>query len=307
MVVSDDGWVVLRTHGFHPEVIAVGVDGRDAVRVRVESETIDPPADPRPGPVWKLTHLVDSTAGRYWSPHSWRGFFRHQGRSVFAWPTSWGQRLILDLARSVAHTGEEPIPAGLEAAVVAAEQAGVRAFLARLSGQKEAVWGRLDLPWEEQRGMRDEIQDLMDRAPSALHLVGVHRMRDCIPALREWEFPDHPAGRTGTSAMPGDWWLEEQVFRPVVHHALKHLGEEPAGYPTYGFVRGYHPNLERCPTPSPIPDRLERAGGSVPEMSAADILGRIGSPEFVRRSSRKEDRVVVCSEDWEYDFRHGDG
>lgn len=35
VVVSDDGWGILRTHGFCPDVIAVSPDGREVVRARI--------------------------------------------------------------------------------------------------------------------------------------------------------------------------------------------------------------------------------------------------------------------------------
>ena len=38
LVVSDDGWTIIRTHGFKPELIAVGLNGRDVLRVGLESE-----------------------------------------------------------------------------------------------------------------------------------------------------------------------------------------------------------------------------------------------------------------------------
>ncbi|HYT89620.1 MAG TPA: hypothetical protein VEL76_13015, partial [Gemmataceae bacterium] len=38
LVVSDDGWSVIRTHGFRPEVIAVAPTGVDVVRVRISGD-----------------------------------------------------------------------------------------------------------------------------------------------------------------------------------------------------------------------------------------------------------------------------
>ena len=35
LVISDDGWSILRTHGFRPEVIAVDPSGKDTLRVRI--------------------------------------------------------------------------------------------------------------------------------------------------------------------------------------------------------------------------------------------------------------------------------
>ena len=38
-------------------------------------------------------------------------------------------------------------------------------------------------------------------------------------------------------------------------------------------------------------------------MSAAKVLGFIGSPDFVQKQSRKEGWLYVWTEVWEYDFR----
>src|SRR4051794_3919560 len=46
LIVSDEGWSILRTHGFNPELIAVSPEGRDVVRVRIRGpKTEDAPEE----------------------------------------------------------------------------------------------------------------------------------------------------------------------------------------------------------------------------------------------------------------------
>jgi hypothetical protein len=309
LVVSDDGWAVIRTHGFSPDVIAVGPDGKDAVRVRISGAEEEPPAPVPDGraPVyyWPLEQVGFSTAGHYWSGHSWRSFFEYAGEPHFLWRTSWGQRLVLDLGRGVAFTDAQSLPAELAVTVVAAEQSGVTELLAALSGRMAEVRTLLSRRREDEACDRDPLLDRVRQVTAALHLVGVHRLRECVPLLRDWEALDCPSSSLGSTAMPGRWWMQNQLFRPVAHHALKVLGEEPRGYATYGFIAGEFDAPERFPIPECIPDRAGRVGLLRPEMPAETVLEYVGSPDFVRRSSRPEGRRYRWSEDWEYDLHDG--
>jgi hypothetical protein len=309
LVVADDGWAVIRTHGFAPEVIAVCPDGRDAVRVLITGPGSEhgEPDPPRAPPVfhWAPDHLSFSTAGLYWSAHSWRCFFHHSNEPYFAWRASWGQRLVLDLGRALAFTGEEHLPIGLGAAVIEAERRGVRTLLEGLSRQLDEVRAILSRQTGGEEDDRDPLWDPVRRASAALHLVGVHRLTVCVPFLREWEGFDVPSTAMGSSAMPGRWWLQTQHFRPIVHHALKVLGEEPQGFPTYRFITGEFASPERFPMPERLPDRRGRAARLNREMSAEEVLQLLGSPDHIRRRSRQVGQFYRWSEDWEYDFRDG--
>jgi hypothetical protein len=214
---------------------------------------------------------------------------------------------VLDLERQIAFTGDGPLSNGLSAAVIDAEQAGVRSLLSRLSGRINVVRGLLARTPDAEIDDRGELLQTVLQARAALHLVGVHRMRDCVPFLREWEVLDVPGGSTGTTAIPRGWWLRTQRLRPIVHNSLKLLGEEPAGFPAYSFVRGDPSKGELFPIPTHVPDRAVRAQGVNQKMSAWEELQLVGSPDFLRRQSRKEGQFYVWSEDWEYDFRLDSG
>jgi hypothetical protein len=309
LVVSEDGWSVIRTHGFHPEVIAVAPDGHDVVRVRVvwaDGEQHEPAPDSHP-PLffWPLDNLVCSTAGHYWAEHSWRQFFHWCGEPFFAWRTSRGQRLVIDLDRAAAYTDRQMLPEGLAGAVENAERESVAALLGVLSRRMDEVRALFSRKAEGEGDESDQLVPWVRQASAALHLVGVHRMFECIPYLREWEPIHWPSLSMGSSAMTGSWWLQTQHVRPVVHHALKLLGEEPQGFPTYGFTRGEFASPERFPMPERLADRRGRVALLRREMPADEVLHLLGSPDFIRRRSRQVGSLYRWSEDWEYDFRDG--
>lgn len=67
LVVSDEGWSILRTHGFHPEVIVVSPEGADVLRVYISgpeesSDETEEEAAPsifenRPSLIWHADHF----------------------------------------------------------------------------------------------------------------------------------------------------------------------------------------------------------------------------------------------------------
>jgi hypothetical protein len=215
---------------------------------------------------------------------------------------------VLDLGHGIAYPDERQLSDGLAAAAADAEQQGVEALLDGLSHRMDEV--RI-LFCRSSEGDRHEPGPLLDRvrqASAALHLVGVHRLRECVPYLREWEAIDSPSVSGGSHSLSGGWWLETQYFRPIVHHALKLLGEEPRGFPTYHFTNFGDNTGRRFPMAERLSDRRERARRITEEMTAEDVLQLLGAPDFVRQ------RVLDLGtpewrsqEDWEYDFRAASG
>lgn len=311
--VSDDGWSILRTHGFNPEVIAVSPSGHDAIRVRVVGEH-GAPGSPKDGSArkheqearyeWRAQRLGLSTAGAFWADNSWPYFFRGDDTACFAWRTYWGQRLVLDLTHATLVPEDSPERASLTQAMDDEEKRGVHALLLELSEQRDEV-----LKFLAQRNSEEvtpqPLLDKLKRAVAAFHLAGVHRLRECIPFLRRWEAIDYPRYRRGSTAfgMGSPWWLEAQAFRPILHHALRLLGEEPQGYAAYHFRR----DTERLPIPERLTDRRQRAADLNPSMSAEQVLQCVGSPDHVRQRAHPTGKGLYRStEEWEYDFRAAD-
>jgi hypothetical protein len=312
LLVSDDGWSVIRTHGFAPEVIAVAPDGRDGVRVRVAGwspcradETI---ALGTQQVEWCVAKLISTTAGDFWANNSWRYFFDHNDEPYLVWRPWWGQRLVLDLGRGVAFTDESQVPPELAAAVVTAERRSVQAFLQSLSPRMAEIHAALARPRRRpgENAVPDPLMDRVAHVTAALNLVGVHRLQGCVPHLREWE-EVNSSRWSGDSSALFDIWCYSQRFRPIAHHALKLCGDEPKGYSTYCFARSYRAFLTRkrrsyvLPMAERLPDRGRRAAELDRDMSAEEVLRLIGSPDHIRQRSRKIGPFYKWSEEWEYD------
>ena len=302
LLVSDQGWSILRTHGFRPEVIAVSPDGKDSIRVRisVDGAEHDRAADAKPGYSWRPRDLAFTTAGLYWTGDSWPYFLDHQGNPLFCWRTSGGKRLLLDLGGSRVLTDAERLDADLLRALVESERGGARALLASIAPSMDAARKLLK---KRSDAEGNPLMSKLGMIRPAIHLVGVHRIEDCLPQLRAWEEIDYPEYSTGSTAMR-DGWMEAQYFRPILHHSLRLLAEEPTGLPTYHFLNA---KRHRIPMPWRIPDRRSRSLQLDREMSARQVLERVGSPDHIEREAHQIGKSCRWTEQWEYDFLLANG
>ncbi len=299
LLVSDAGWSIVRTHGFEPEVIAFEPGGAESIRVKIMDADAD---DPRPGVPWHPDTLRSTTAGNFWTGDSWPYFFEYQSHPWFGWRTAWGQRLVLDLSRSrVVTTAEQCAESNLAAALDAAEQIGARNLLAALAPVMDEV--RALLHEDADRNTNSPLLAQIRRVHPAIQLVGVHHLRDCLAWLREWEAIDHGSSETGSHALwRGD--VVTQYFRPIVHHALRLLDEEPVGYPTYHFIDRHR---NRLPSAEQLENRHARLAQLDPGLAAPDVLQLLGAPDFVQQQSHPVGKMYRWTERWDYDFRLASG
>lgn len=314
LVVADDGWSAIRTHGFRPEVIVVSPTGHDTVRVRIADATDDEdaevdPSDTRPasGTVpnlsWPAKHLSHSTAGSYWAGHSWPYFLRWAGNPYFVWRTYWGDRLVIDLAHAaIASLAGDPTAAFREA-MDEEEKQGVLALLTDLSGHLPEVEGlvaRRRSGEDDEEGELEPWREKLRRVTSALHLAGIHRVRDAIPHLRGWEPVDCPSYSTGTTAFGRGWWVQVQHFRPILRQSLRLLGEQPRGFPAYYFQQT--PDKVRLAVAERPGVAHEQAAGLRDTLSTHEVLDLLGTPDHILRRSHPVGRgLYKWTEEWEYD------
>jgi hypothetical protein len=301
LLVSNDGWSIIRTHGFRPEIIAVAPSGKDCVHVRLTARNNREADNDSAEFCWLPRYIVDSTAGLFWSSFSWPYFFRIDDRKYFAWRASWGQRLVIDLEHARLLSDEDQASSPLSEQLIDVEKRSVHKLLSTLSEQWVAVRRRLNLRRSDNPD-RHPLDEQIRYAGAALHLTGLHKMKGCISFLREWEVPDVPSLSTGTVTIPNGW-LEVQYYRPIVHHSLRLLDHEPKGFAPFNF----RVSDTRLPIPEQILDRQSRKGKLDRSMFARDVLGIFGSPDHVRRRSRKEGKFYKWYEGWDYDFRHPTG
>ena len=328
LLVSDEGWSILRLHGFRPEVVVVSPTGRAVLRVRIEfsPSKSEAAAEPEPsdndddddldddGPPhrqrvsWVATGMHWTTGGAYWSINSWPSFFHHGGASFFAWRTSWGDRLIVDLdAAALVNDVSKGSP--LFHAADEAEQRGACTLLERLTPRLDEIQQLLtaaanagddddedDDAEDAQRQLF--IAELRD-ATSAIHLIGVHGLRERVPLLRAWEPLGSEGSLSSTFALGSGWWLRRESFRPIVQHALRVLGAVPQPYPAFGFKYMDEPSMD---LPASGPDRTLDSGSLGIGMPALEVLRALGAPDFVSNESHQHGDVYHWTEHWEYDF-----
>lgn len=304
LVVSDGAWSILRTHGFRPELIAVSPEGRDMARVRIVGTSVNlEDADIAEGQlVWVTRRLAHSTAGHYWTGNSWRYFLAHEGRPIFVWRTWSGERLVIDLERGALVAPDQ----ALEQALIEQEKRGAYGLLSALSTRMTEVRAIVERGRSGETGNEDDpeqqrLEEQVKLAKSAIHLAGVHRVTSSVPLLRLWEDLDCLGYSTGTTAFPSHW-VQVEHFRPIVHHSLRLLGQEPLGFPAFHFGDMHG---KRLPMPERVPDRRERVRQLRPDMSADAVLELLGGPDHVRRRSYKDGRIYRWPEDWDYDFTDG--
>ena len=212
VLVSEGIWSIIRTHGFRPEVIAVDPIGRDVMRIRVRGDAAEH-NDEATTPTfdWSTSSMSFTTAGLYWISHSWRYFFEYEGRPYFAWRASAGERLVLDFAGGRLVPEREQERTLLGRALVAEETRGVTELLVGLSPVMAEVRAVLTIPRrkdEDEEVKPHPLAEKVRHVTAAFHLVGVHRIADCIPHLREWESIDCPSYSMSSIAMGRDWWVQ---------------------------------------------------------------------------------------------------
>lgn len=307
LVVSDEGWSIIRTHGFRPEVIAVSPSGRDVVRVRVlDASGKLPPgwgrdetrADDVPTHQWSARHLSSTSAGMYWTGSSWAYFLDWHDNAYFVWRTYWGDRLVIDLRNSLLLEDCTQLPA-LRQAMDEEERRGVLHLLADLSPHMSQIEDLIARGFQEDGDEKAHLWEQLASLTAALHLAGVHRIAATIPHLRRWEPIDCRSYTTSSTALGRGWSLEVQRFRPILRHSLRLLGEEPRPFPAYGFVRGDGARLaipERVGPPHKLAAEIKH------DMPARQVLELLGAPDHIRqRSHPAGQRLFYWTEEWEYD------
>lgn len=320
VVVSDEGWSILRTHGFSPELIAVSPEGKDVIRVKIggpedveEEEEGEEATDRKPHHgnthLWRAAHLQFTTAGYDWTEHSWRYFFSVNRVNYFAWRPSWGHRLVIDLTNAALLGEEEQRVAALSLAMREAETLAACTLLSDLAVQATEIQ-RLLARCREDSDAETQNPSLegLRHATAAIHLAGVHRVARSVPLLRRLEEIDCASYSTSSIGMGFGWSVEAQHFRPILHHTLRLLGEEPQGYAAYHFIKvserfPFTKEGERFPLPEHVPGRRERAATLNLRMDAEQVLRLLGSPDHVRKESHKAEKIYRWTEDWDYDFR----
>ena len=321
LLVSDDGWSILRLHGFRPELVVVTPAGHRLLRVCIQfppdeiaadTEDVVPDKPRRHRATWQARGMRHTTAGYFWSLNGWPYFFHHGGQRFFAWRASWGARLLINLDTAALVT-DDAVAAGspLALAMDETERRGVTALLARLTPRLNEIQSILAADDDDDRDDDDDetttdddaerrtLRGELGGAIAAIHLVGVHGLRDQVPILRAWEPLASRGCLCSVFAFGSGWWLKKEYFRPIVQHTLRMLGEVPRPYPAFGFQFNDEPPMD---VPASGPDRSLHPRSLSIGAAAGAVLRALGAPDFVHNESHLRGDVYHWLERWDYDF-----
>jgi hypothetical protein len=317
LVVADDGWSAIRTHGFDPAVILLRPDGSALLRVRVTAAgDAEGPDDKGTSPrnadrlegerevAWQATNLSMTTAGAFWAGNSWPYFCECELGHYFVWRTFWGDRLIVDLDLAKLVTDDE-ITQRLSDAFDCVERNNVNIMFDDLMRHFEAAQSYLTRRHDDSERQWPSSRHPVRRLLQAFHLISVHQMREYLPLLRSWEVIDCPSSSTGCVALRDHWWVESQFLRAVICQSTRSLGVEPRGYPSFNFRRSID-EPSRFALPECLSDRRDRLQKLGEAPKAADVLSVVGAPDHIRKRSHPVERGFYgWTEEWEYDVLVG--
>lgn len=320
LIVSDDGWSIIRTHGFSPEILVVTPRGEVNLRIVVSGEdsehsTSGTQSLPRNHFAWNLKHLHFTTAGHYWSAHSHRYFMSHNGISYFIVRPWWGDSLVIDLENAIVIGESEQQSLGLSVVMQDTEGHWALCHLQELRNRHAEIEAYL-VTRDTNDIQNGILSRLLSQTVSAIHLVGVHCVQESVSLLRWIGELDYPSYYTGSTAMEDDWYLEAQTFRPIVHHTLRMLGEVPDGYPAFNFFKydGEDDDDEiwteeeedekklYYPLPTDLRYRREQIDLITKACRPTDVLSLVGAPDHVHRKYRPYGGAERWVETWDYDF-----
>lgn len=302
LCVSDEGWVVIRTHGYdYARLIAVSPAGCDVTTIAIGCREPSPPIDATS--FIQDDHIADSTAGLLWTSGATHCFFRQDARAYFCYVTGWGRRIILDLegGRLVS---ESHMDAGIERACIESERQQAIPNLAQVAvefddydgndlfggpGNKEPYWQR----WPHVEG--------------DIAVVIRNAFVDALPSLKAMEPRSQQQGYGGCHALPNDHSVFRFGVRPLLSLAIRHLGGIPAGYACYGFFRyEFDGRRDRdgkkilLRVPECVRNRDHLTTTVSRDMDAPRVLELLGAPDYLASFSERRDQIYVWGEHWDY-------
>jgi hypothetical protein len=303
MIVTDDAWSIVHTGSFEREIIAFSPSGQEVIRAFPFTYGFSFNAHPicaAPNRVFWHTQAINTTSyGPAWASSSLWSFPVAEGRRLFSWRTWMGDRLVFDLDQAIRISAGEQGDPVIAAAIVEAEIHAARALLSRLTPRipeiQQWIHARISRNRSYSGPSFSPIE--IDHLNAAIYTVALHKMRDCIPLLLQWEALDRPSYRDTTSIL-------DQSTRRVAQHALRLLMVEPAGYAPMHF---FDEQKNRIPAPECLPDRAARFRSLRKKMSFQDVLLLLGSPDFITYEAIENGDSYLWHQRCDYDFLTPDG
>jgi len=267
--VSNDGWVVARTHAwFHGGLTVFNPTGQVVLRCTLDGEDHCRILDDN-----SRGFVHDTSAGPFWSQSSIAYFFECFERPFWCLRTWWGYRVIIDLieARLVSSTSiDDGLATGIE-----------RAWIVNTLSTGLIVIETEGNQLRQQEKFWTNVGSVM----TAAYHAGWLQATQAIPFLRRLEPNDVSGG--STSQFGAD--LETLCFAQIAKLSLLRLGQEPQWYAGYRFqfdCEADSEDREVLQVPRPA---IRDLAILKPGMTPFETLDRLGYPDFIR-------------DEWEYDF-----
>jgi hypothetical protein len=284
--VSDQGWVIVRTHEwFHAGLLVISPDGRPVLR-RLHRRVLDeePPGflDTQPA-----GYMGDSSAGPFWA-RSAIAYFTHSGvNPIWVIRTWWGHRVIIDLERAI-FLDESALDGDLASRMEIEWIEDTLATGAEMLEKEPRVVSR--------DSVNAAICAVMAQVITAAYHAGWLQAQSVVPFLRRIEelgavHQTASVGRVGWAT------LLTNTLRQSAKLALRRIGQEPKGLPHYSFeLREEFWNQKDVTIkmfPLPEQGHLRAFGQLDPGLSQTQTLYRLGAPDFIDRNY------------WDYDIHSG--
>jgi hypothetical protein len=280
--ISNDGWIVVRTHHwFGAGLLVLSPAGKVVLHrsFRRLSEEDEAGFLDSESPEF----MGESSAGPFWARFSVAYFSERDGRPHWTIRTWWGRRIVIDLLN-----GEFLAPSAVDSIETSAHEI---AFVRRaLAASSECL--------EQAKQIRDTdncgFWSLALPLLSAAYHAGWLQASECVPQLRQMEAIEVVGT---TSVGPVDWAsLETLVFRQVAKLSLLRLGQHPQWQAHYRFRTSRDDgSSEREPFPFPMELQIRDPAALERGLNQKECLMRLGAPDFIQR------------ECWEYDFSPDQG
>lgn len=271
--VSNEGWVVVRTHEwFHGGLLVISPEGKPVLR-QMHRKLIEssPPGflDDEP-----YEYMGDSSAGPFWARSAFAFFVENEGRKYWCIRTWWGRRVIIDLAGAKV-CPPDALPTEMLQGIECNHVLKVLSErMDRLENEGERI-----LDEKEYHSYRL----LAVPVKTASYQAGWLKEKKAVPYLRRLEHI-HIIGPRGFM----EWGhLNILIFRQVAKLSLLRMGIEPQWIAHYLFEQaaGFYK------FPQDIPHHGVSALKS--GMTQKEVLQVLGAPDFI-------------SGDWDYDVFYQD-
>jgi hypothetical protein len=280
--VSDEGWVVVRTHEwFRSGLLVLSPDGHVVLR-RLHRRLTQ---DEQPGflDTEPEQYMGDTSAGPFWARSAIAYFTHSRGRSIWVIRTWWGRRVVIDLENA-----DFLNPSAVDAGLARNLEIGwidnsLKVGVAKLEEEGE----KLQAAGEDRRDW-----SIIKPVMAAAYQAGWLQAESSVPYLRRMEALE-PMYRS-VSYGPVRWGVVITLpFRQIAKLSLLRVGHEPRWLPHYGFelrddvLDKKDLSLETFPLPAQ--GLVRDAGLLEPGLTQIETLQRIGAPDFIN------------SNYWEYD------